>query len=299
MLTTLLAIAAPLTNIILQLAIGMDLTPEDFRRVGRKRALVAAGLVAPAVMLPPLAVALIVLMEPPPAIAGGLLLVAACPIGGISNAYSVLAGASTALSVTLTALSCLLASVTIPLISAALEVVFDRPMGFTAPLPQLVVQLTLMLMAPIAAGMCVRQWAPAVAAAHRSLLQRLAVGTIAVVLALVVARDLASFAASLRVMIPLAGIFVAASFAAGWLTAIPLSADARDRFTMAAEFATRNIAVAITIAVTLLGQAGFAQFAAGYALVEVPMVLAAAYLFRRCHVGQASHSAGQVSTGAG
>jgi BASS family bile acid:Na+ symporter len=284
-LTTLLAIAAPVTNVILQLAIGMDLTPEDFRRVGHKRALVAAGLVGPALMLPPIAVVLIILMEPPPSVAGGLLLVAACPIGGISNAYSVLAGASTALSVTLTALSCLLASVTIPLISAALEVAFDRPMGFAAPLPQLVVQLTLMLMVPIAAGMCARHWAPALAAAHRGALQWFAVATIAVVLALVVARDLASFATSLRLMIPLAGIFVAASFAVGWLTAVPLSADPRDRFTLAAEFATRNIAVAITIAVTLLGQAEFAQFAAAYALVEVPMLLAAAWLFRRRRLG--------------
>ena len=281
MLTTLLAVAAPLTNFILQLAIGMDLTLEDFRRVGRNRALVTAGLIAPAVLLPPIAVALIVLFQPPPAVAGGLLLVAACPIGGISNAYSVLAGASTALSVTLTALSCLLASVTIPLISAGLEAAFDRPTGFAAPLPQLIVQLTLMLMIPIAVGMCVRRWAPAVAAASRGGLQRFAVVTIAVVLALVVARDLSDFAASLRVMIPLAGLFVAASFAAGWLTAVPLSADPGDRFTLAAEFGTRNIAVAITIAVTLLGRTEFAQFAAAYALVEVPMLLVAATLFRR------------------
>jgi BASS family bile acid:Na+ symporter len=280
-LTALLAVAAPLTNFVLQLAIGMDLTPEDFRRVGRSRALVAVGLVAPPLLLPPIAVALIMLLAPPPAVAGGLLLVAACPIGGISNAYSFLAGASTALSVALTALSCLLASVTIPLVSMGLELAFDRPMGFSAPLPQLAWQLTLMLLVPIVFGMGLRRFAPGFAVARRGLLQRVAFVTIAVVLTLIVVADPARFLASLRVMVPLAGVFVAASLLAGWLTAMPFTADARERFTVAAEFGTRNIAVAIAIAVTMLGRAEFAQFAAAYAMVEVPMLLAAAALFRR------------------
>lgn len=281
MLTTLLAVAAPLSNFILQLAIGMDLTAEDFRRVGRSGALVAAGLLTPPILLPPIAVALIVLLKPPPEVAGGLLLVAACPIGGISNAYSFLAGAATALSVTLTALSCLLASVTIPLVSAGLELAFDRPMGFSAPLPLLATQLTLMLLVPIVGGMGLRRFVPSFAASHRQLLQRVAFVTIAVVLTLIVLGDVARFLASLRVMVPLAGVFVAASLLAGWLAAMPFTADARERFTVAAEFGTRNIAVAIAIAVTMLGRAEFAQFAAAYAMVEVPMLLAAAYLFKR------------------
>jgi BASS family bile acid:Na+ symporter len=278
---TVLAIAAPLTNVLLQLTVGMDLTPPDFARVARNRALVAAGLFAPVVLLPPIAIGLIVLFDPPPAVAGGLLLISACPIGGISNAYSLIAGASTALSVTLTGLSCFLASLTIPLISAGLETVFHRPMGFDAPLTQLAVQLTLMLLLPIVLGMCLRWSVPAFATTHRGSLQRTAFIGIAVALVLVVAGDFTRFVDSLAVMVPLAGTFVAASLVAGWLTAMPFTADARDRFTMASEFGTRNIGVAVAIAVTMLGRTEFAQFAAAYALVEVPMLLAAAYLFRQ------------------
>jgi BASS family bile acid:Na+ symporter len=284
---TLLAIAVPLTNFVLQLAVGMDITADDFARVARNRTLVVAGLLAPAVILPPVAIALILLLDPPAAVAGGLLLIAACPIGGISNAYSMLAGASSALSVTLTGLSCLLASASVPLISKGLELVFDRPMGFVAPLPQLAMQLTLMLMLPIVIGMLLRRWVPEFAASHRGLLQRFAAIAIAAVLILVMAGDLSRFLTSLRVMVPLAGLFVAASLAAGWLTAMPFSTDPRDRFTVAAEFGTRNIAVAVTIAVTLLGREEFAQFAAAYALVEVPMLLVAALAFRRRNVAAA------------
>ena len=281
MIDTLVAVTVPLTNFALLLAVGMDLTREDFARVARNKALVVAGLVAPCLLLPPLAIALIRLAEPSPAIAGGLLLIAACPIGGISNAYSYLARASTALSVTLTGLSCLLASATIPLISAGIEAVFEQAMGFEAPVALLVSQLTLMLLLPVALGMTLRARAPAVAARHRPSLQRFSFVGIGLVLSLVLARDLPTFAASLPAMLPLAGVFVVGSLAAGWATALPFSRDPRDRFTMAAEFGTRNIAVAITIAVTLLGRADFVPFAAVYALIEVPILLGAVALFRR------------------
>ena len=280
MIDTLVAVAVPLTNFALLLAVGMDLTREDFARVAQNKALVVAGLVAPCLLLPPLAIALIRVSEPAPAIRVGLLLIATCPIGGISNAYSYLARASTALSVTLTGLSCLFASATIPIISAGIEAAFGHALGFTAPVPLLVSQLTLMLL-PVAIGMTVRAWAPAVAARHRHGLQRFAFAGIALVLSLVLARDVGAFVASLPTMVPLAGVFVLASLLAGWATAVPFSPDPRDRFTMASEFGTRNIAVAITIAVTLLGRAEFANFAAVYAIIEVPILLGAVALFRR------------------
>lgn len=281
MIDSVVAVTVPLTNFALLLAVGMDLTREDFARVARKTPLVLAGLVAPCLLLPPLAIALILIVDPAPAIAQGLLLIASCPIGGISNAYSYLARASTALSVILTGLSCLFASATIPLISAGVEAVFGRPLGFVAPIPLLVTQLTLMLLLPVAIGMLLRHWAPAVAARCRPGLQRFAFVGVALMLSLVLARDVPMFVASLSTMVPLAGVFVLGSLVAGWATALPFTRDPRDRFTMAAEYGTRNIGVAITIAVTLLGQVEFAQFAAAYAIIEIPILLASVAAFSR------------------
>ena len=64
---------------------------------------------------------------------GCLACVAVCPIGGISNTYSYLARASTALSVTLTGVSSLLSVVTIPIITGWFEGVVGHPLGFRAP----------------------------------------------------------------------------------------------------------------------------------------------------------------------
>ena len=72
--------------------------------------------------------------------------------------------------------------------------------------------------------------------------------------------------------------------AAGWWTAALVTTDRRDRFTIAAEFGTRNVGVATAIAVTLLGRVEFSRFAATYFLTEIPLMLGAAAVFRRNRV---------------
>ena len=73
----------------------------------------------------------------------------------------------------------------------------------------------------------------------------------------------------------LATLFVTASFAAGWAAGSVVRASDADRFTLAAEFATRNIAIATAIAVTALGRTEFAVFASVCFLTELPLMLAA------------------------
>jgi BASS family bile acid:Na+ symporter len=281
LLPTLIAVGIPALNFLLLLAVGLELTADDFARVRRKRSVVAAGLLAPLVVLPPLAVLLARLFEPGPALAAGLFLIAACPIGGISNTYSYLARASTALSVTLTGLSCLAASVTIPLLDRGFALALGRPIGMSAPIPLLVVQLALLLVLPVAVGMRLRRGAPHLVERYGPTLRRVAfAGTAAILLSIVLERP-DVFARELSASVPLMTVFVVASTAAGWLAATLVTRDDKDRFTIAAEFGTRNVGVAMAIAVTLLGRVEFARFAVAYAMVEIPLLLAAVALFRR------------------
>src|SRR5262245_3395424 len=109
-------VAVPVIVFLTMTAVGLDLSPAEFRRVRERPLVVAAGWIGPLILLPPIAVGLVRFLDLPEKIAAGLLLIAACPVGGISNAYSYLARASTALSVTLTSISCLAAPVTMPLL---------------------------------------------------------------------------------------------------------------------------------------------------------------------------------------
>ena len=71
------------------------------------------------------------------------------------------------------------------------------------------------------------------------------------------------------------------SMLAGWMVASLVTEDAKDRFTIAAEFGTRNVSIATAIAVTMLGRVEFAYFGAAYFITEVPLVLLAVAMFRR------------------
>jgi bile acid:Na+ symporter, BASS family len=281
MVKTLIDVVVPAINFILLVAVGLDLTADDFARVRRHRVLVLTGLFAPLFILPPIALLVTSAIQTNPDVTAGMLLIAACPIGGISNAYSYLARASTALSVTLTGLSCLFASVTIPLVGQALERAVGQALDLAAPVPLLFAQLVLVLALPLVIGMLIRRRLPDVAARSRPALQLLAFSGIAIVFLLIILDAPDAFVSGLVSTALPAGAFVLASMGAGWLTAMLVTTNPQDRFTLAAEFGTRNIAVAIAIAVTLLGRVEFARFATTYALVEVPLMLAAIALFRR------------------
>ena len=276
-----LNLAIPAITFLILLAVGLDLSPTDFARVRQQHRVLAAGLVGPVLVLPPLALLLIVLFSPPPDLRTGLLLVVACPIGGISNMYSYLAGASTALSVTLTACSSLLALLTIPALDRVFGAVVGHTMGLAAPVPLMLGQLLLMLALPVAVGMSVRFVRPAVAARSQPSLKALGFGGIVALIVLIVANDPVVFVSGLRNTVPLAAMFVATSFLAGWLIGAATGASRPDQFTLAAEFATRNIAVAAAIAVTLAGRVESAVFATTYFLTEAPLMLGAIIVFRR------------------
>jgi bile acid:Na+ symporter, BASS family len=272
-------IAIPLITFVLMTAVGMDLTLAHFDDVRRRPLMLAAGLIAPVVLLPALALLLVAAFQPPTHVAAGLLLVAACPIGGISNTYSYLAQASTALSVALTTLSCALAAITIPAISRGFEFATGTPMGFAAP-AVLPAQLFLMVVLPVLIGMTIRHRWPGIADENRAGLQRAAFVAVGLLLALVIGSNWTPFVDGLSTTAPLAGVFVLLSLVSGWSVAASLGATAADRFTLATEFATRNVAVATAIAVTLLGEPTFAIFAATYFLTEQPILLGATVTYR-------------------
>ena len=94
--------------------VALELTLDDFKRLGARPRSFIVGLVAQFFLLPALTFLLILLIDPWPSVALGMLLVAACPGGNVSNFMSLLAKGNAALSVSLTAFSTLAALVMTP-----------------------------------------------------------------------------------------------------------------------------------------------------------------------------------------
>jgi len=274
-LRSVVEIVTPVIAFTLLTAVGLYLTPSDFARVRRAPSVVAAGVLVPLLALPAIALILVWWFKPDPFVEAGLLLVAACPIGGISNTYSYLARASTALSVTLTGLSSAVAVGAIPLLTRVFERVTREPLGVGAPVSVLAAQMLFILALPIGLGMVVRHRWPAWASASSKAVQRLAFVLLALLLLLIITVERDRIASELTDVMLIAAGFVLASFVVGWLSGAAVGASGADRFTLASEFATRNVAIATTIAVTLLGRTEFAAFASVYFLTELPIMLAA------------------------
>jgi len=105
---------------VIMLSMGMTLGFDDFRRVARERGRVLPGVLLQYTVMPALGWSIGYLLALPTPFAVGLVLVSCCPGGTASNVISYLAKADVALSVTMTALSTLLAALMTPTLTALL-----------------------------------------------------------------------------------------------------------------------------------------------------------------------------------
>ena len=100
----------------LMFSIGIGLSIQDFLYVIRKPKAAIVGLTGQIILLPLVGALIAIVFRLDPHIAIGLMIIAACPGGATSNAFSVLVKGDLALSISLTAMSSLLAFITLPLI---------------------------------------------------------------------------------------------------------------------------------------------------------------------------------------
>ncbi len=105
---------------VIMLAMGLTLDPEDFRLVAKRPGAVLLGVFLQFSLMPLIGFSLGKLLSLSEPLAAGLVLVCCCPGGTASNVISFLAKADVALSVTLTAVSTLLAAFLTPTLTALL-----------------------------------------------------------------------------------------------------------------------------------------------------------------------------------
>lgn len=110
----------PLLLGVIMFGMGLTLTPKDFREIFKAPASVIIGVVAQFTIMPGLAWILATLFRLPPEVAVGVILVGCCPGGTASNVMTYLAKGNTALSVTITSCSTLLAPVLTPALTLLL-----------------------------------------------------------------------------------------------------------------------------------------------------------------------------------
>ncbi len=274
-------VAIPAVVVLVMVVVGLELRPVDFRRVALYPKAIVVGLAGQLVLLPMMAVALIASLELSADTVAGLLLLAACPAGGITNYFTYLARAGIALSVTLTAVATVLAIVTMPLLLLAGFAVFPDVTGeVEVPVIRIVVQLIVMMLLPLSVGMAMRyRWEDWVQRAE----PRLRPLSLAAILGLVIwilydqrARLASELGQALLVAVLFTVLAMLCGLAVGWLARLAV----RDRLTLICEFSSRNLGIAILIAVSAMGRAEFLFFAVTLFVTSTTLTLLAVAGFR-------------------
>ncbi|WP_338429932.1 bile acid:sodium symporter family protein [Synechococcus elongatus] len=140
---------------LIMLGMGLTLSLDDFRRVGRLPRAVLTGFCAQYLIMPFLGWAIAAALRLPPALAVGLILVGTCPGGTASNLITYIARADVALSVVMTLASTLAAVVMTPVLTQFLAGAYVPVNGWL-----LFAQTLQVVILPVAIGVALNRWAP-------------------------------------------------------------------------------------------------------------------------------------------
>ncbi len=142
---------------LVMLGLGLSLTLGDFKRVITFPKAAAVGLTAQLIGLPVTAFALAWIFGPVPTVAVGLVILAICPSGVTSNAYTFAARGDVPLCVTLAAVTSVITVFTIPFLTyLALLTFMGQDQRPELPVLLMLRDLMMLTLLPIAIGMTIR-----------------------------------------------------------------------------------------------------------------------------------------------
>lgn len=149
-------VGLPVALAIVMLGLGLGLTIADFRRIATYPSLILLALGCQVVVLPAICFGLVLAFDLEPELAVGMMLLAASPGGTTANLYSHLFGGHVAVNVTLTAVNSVLAVVTLPIV-VNLSTSYFLPDSQSVGLQiDKVLQVFVIVLAPVALGMAIR-----------------------------------------------------------------------------------------------------------------------------------------------
>jgi BASS family bile acid:Na+ symporter len=275
----------PATLTSMMIIVGSGLRLEAFRSLLRSPLTLAGGTLSQVMLLPAGALVLIFLMRPSSELAAGLILVAACPGGAISNFYCHFARLNVALSVMLTAISSILSFVLLPLILAITFPAIALDRAVDVPVIALSLQLFLFVFVPIGLGMVFSFYFPQAVERYARLLRGIGLLLLLMLLTFILVAQWETVWQLSGDAAVLAIAFTAFAALTGWVTALVLGLELKDRTVFAIEFSVRNLAAAVLVAVSSLARPDFAAFGVLFIIVQFPLIVALLYLYRRKQTG--------------
>src|SRR5437868_977460 len=187
--------------------VSLDLRVEDFRYVATHPIAVCVGLVAQFILLPGATLFATLVLDLPPATEAAMMLVAACPGGALSNVITHLGRGNLALSLSISAVSNVLALALTPLNFTLMIGANPKTAAWARSIAvdpkDLVASLLLLLAIPMTAALITTHKAPGLAARIRKPLGHFAGVALAAFIVLAVAAQWKLFVIELTRTLPL------------------------------------------------------------------------------------------------
>jgi len=266
---------------VIMFGVSLNITIDDFRRIIKNPKSVLVGVLSQFVILPAFTFLLVSLINPSPSIALGMFMVAACPGGNISNFMTNYAKGNTALSVSLTAIATLLASIMTP-INFQLWSSLYEPTSILintisiSPL-KMVEVISLLLGVPLILGMLVRNFFPKFAIKTK---KYFTVGSILFFLLLIVlalSKNIEVFKNNIHYVFLLVLTHNVLALALGFNVAKIFGLSKRNKRTLAIETGIQNSGLGLLLIFTFFdGLGGMALLAAFWGIWHIVSGLALA-----------------------
>ena len=233
----------PLLGLVM-FGMGITLTGQNFLAVLRRPFPVLLGISLQFLVMPFAAWLIAVLLGLPPQLGAGLILLGCCPGGTASNVICYLARGDVALSITLTAVSTLLALVATPLLTLLYA-------GQTVPVPVLDMLLSIfrIIFLPVMLGVIANHFLHDRLRPVRAVFPMISVVAIVVIIAIIVALNhdqLLHMAGGVAVAVVAHNLF---GLSAGYWVPRWLGREPRECRTLAIEVGMQNSGLAVALAV--------------------------------------------------
>lgn len=261
------SVVLPVAIAVIMVTLGMTLTVADFRRIVTQPKPVLIGLFCQMVLLPLLGFAVAGMFGLTAVYAISLILLAVSPDGATSNLIIHVGDGDRALGITLTAITNMLAFLTIPFgLDIAYSVYGTGALDIDFPVVDTMIQVAVITLIPTLIGMGIRNWKPEFAENSKRWSKIFAAGFLfLVILALVVqnwdviVRDGPRFAPAF-ILLNIAALIV------GYFVPKLLGINYTQSMTISIETGLQNSTVSITVAMTLLNNNEMAIIPGLYAI---------------------------------
>lgn len=253
---------------IVMLGMGLSLVPDDFKRIFRYPKAAAVGLINQMILLPLIAFAVLWLIPAQPEIAVGLIILAACPGGPTSNLITNLSKGDVALSVSLTAMSSVLAIFTIPFIVKFGMVQFmNQEKVIQVDTLKMIGEILLVTIIPIATGMTIRAKNAAFADKMEKPVKITSAIVLAAVIAVIILKEQDNFLSYFEKAGVVSLLLNAGTMLVGFITSRLFFLSREQSITVSIESGIQNGTLAIAIAISVLQNPQFSITPAVYSLI--------------------------------